>query len=81
MDKNEKIMLTNNFINNVKKSIINLINKDKLPKDWDGIELREFIADKFDRERFFGLSYSKELSKKSRRYKVYKYVLRNKIFG
>ena len=44
------------FIRNLCKSVANhLITKvDAMPEEWDGHELREAVADAFDRERTIG---------------------------
>ena len=50
MTKDEKLEFLNNFIDHVEDSII--LNIDKFPDNWDGIELRQLIADKFQWETF-----------------------------
>lgn len=32
---------------------------DQMPEEWDGMELRELIAEKFDRERYMSDPYRK----------------------
>ena len=46
MNEQDKINFVNGLIHNVRKDSI-LTNIDKMPENWDGIELRQYIADKF----------------------------------
>lgn len=46
MTKKEKIKFINQLINNVKKEIIACTNK--MPMKWNGYELRQYIADRFN---------------------------------
>ena len=56
------------LINSVKADIIEAIDQKKLPDEWDGHELRRYIADRFD-QCVFGSTAMRD--KRSRRYKNY----------
>lgn len=45
MTKKDKRRFIRELIGSVKKTV--LANVDKMPEEWDGIELREYVADKF----------------------------------
>lgn len=47
MTKLEQINFVNELCNNVKNQIVFDIRKDKIPGEWEGMELRQYIADKF----------------------------------
>lgn len=49
MTKDEQLRLVDELINNVRKDIVAHL-KD-IPETWDGIELREYIAEKFNRQK------------------------------
>jgi hypothetical protein len=49
MEKTKKKEFIKNLCNEVRDGLLR--NVDKFPEDWDGHELREIIADEFDRER------------------------------
>jgi hypothetical protein len=49
MDKATKIEFIHQLFDGVKRSVLEAV--DAMPENWDGWELRHFIADKFDRER------------------------------
>lgn len=51
MTKREKRVFVRELIGSVKKSV--LANVDRMPDEWDGIELREYIADKFADSKAF----------------------------
>ncbi len=63
MDIPKKLRFINDLTDNVKMDIIKKV-KD-MPEDWDGIELRWYIAEKFD-EATFGVY------KKGKRYNKYR---------
>lgn len=44
MDKNRKIEFINEMTDNLKEELLK--NVDKMPEEWDGIELRQLISDK-----------------------------------
>lgn len=66
-------MLSSNVVN----SIISNIHKNKIPDNWDGMELRELLADAFKSQTFFGGAIYHKRSKRYRDYK--KTVLRNNL--
>ena len=45
MTKKEKREFINNLVGSVKKSILEKLSR--IPENWDGHELRQYIADKF----------------------------------
>lgn len=47
MNKAQQIKFINNLTNAIKLDIINKIEYDKIPDNWDGVELRQLLADKF----------------------------------
>lgn len=49
LNKQEKEQFIKDLMGHVQKSMLNKL--DKVPEDWDGIELRQWIADTFDWER------------------------------
>jgi hypothetical protein len=46
MQTSEKIIFIRELIGNVQKDILSQVGK--MPDSWDGIELRRYIADKFE---------------------------------
>jgi hypothetical protein len=64
MNQHEKIIFINELFDKVKMDIIN--NIDKIPENWDGIELRWLIRDHMD----MIVSNCNE-DKRDRRYKNY----------
>ena len=65
MTKKDKRRFIRELIGSVKKTV--LANVDKMPEEWDGIELREYVADKFTESRStisgLGRSYMKRRAK------------------
>ena len=51
MDKIAKMEFVVNFMGSIQKEVLQNIASDKIPADWDGHQLREYIADKFAWER------------------------------
>jgi hypothetical protein len=49
MTQREKRRFIRELIGSVKKTVI--ANVAKMPEEWDGIELREYLADKFAESR------------------------------
>lgn len=47
MNAPEKREFVNELVKNVADEIIANIDANKIPEDWDGIELRWYLADKF----------------------------------
>jgi len=50
MTKEEKLQFIGELTASVKASIIDKV--DDMPEEWDGIELRRYIADKFEEQVF-----------------------------
>lgn len=48
MTKQEQTKLIESFLNSMKKDLLNKI--EKLPENWDGWEIKHWIAEKFDSE-------------------------------
>lgn len=51
MTKADKKRFARELTQSVLKTVI--ANVDRMPEEWDGIELRDYIADKFDESRAF----------------------------
>lgn len=51
MDKQEQINFVNELVENVRKDIVERVQKEA-PESWDGHELRQYIADKFNEAVF-----------------------------
>jgi hypothetical protein len=51
MTPDDQIPFVNGLIENVRKEIVQRIETRGIPETWDGIELRELIADYFDQCR------------------------------
>ncbi len=64
MTKEEKIKFVNGIIDNVKEEILNKV--DKMPENWDGIELRFYVKDCFST-----IVWSDVANKRKKRYKDY----------
>jgi len=47
MDKQEKIRFVTHLMLSVKDKVFDAINDEKIPEEWDGHELRQYLADKF----------------------------------
>jgi len=54
MDMNEKISFVQQLTTAVADEIITNIETGKIPEEWDGIELRWYIAEKFNQVVFKG---------------------------
>jgi hypothetical protein len=48
MTKQEQTKLIKSFLNSMKKDILDKV--EKLPENWDGWEIKHWIAEKFDSE-------------------------------
>jgi hypothetical protein len=48
MTKDEKLQFIGDLIATVRASIVERV--DEMPEEWDGIELRRYIADKFEEQ-------------------------------
>lgn len=66
MTKDEKITFIQRLTSAVATDLVDRVNAGDIPEDWDGHELREILARKFDRERSEVMS-----DKRSRRYRDY----------
>jgi len=60
MDKPTKIELVRNLTRSVGEILINDIVADKIPEDWDGIELRRLLAERFQRQVIGTMSRSRK---------------------
>lgn len=67
MNKDEQRAFVTELINNVKEDLLS--NVKRVPEDWDGHELRQWIAD-----RFQAASYT--LKEQRSRYRAYKNAVR-----
>jgi hypothetical protein len=47
MNKREQIRFTRDLVRSVTRTMTDQIRKGKIPQDWDGLELRELLKDKF----------------------------------
>jgi hypothetical protein len=47
MDKQQQIDFVKDLATNVANNVIRLIDADKIPENWNGVELRWMLADKF----------------------------------
>ena len=63
MTKKDKRRFIRELIGSVKKTV--LANVDKMPEEWDGIELRQYISDVFARNS--SLCFKSGLTKEDRR--------------
>lgn len=50
MDKNQKITFIQNLTASIASELIDKVNSGVIPEHWDGHELRQLLADKFERE-------------------------------
>lgn len=48
MNKNEQKVFVKDIAANVLSEVLALIRKDRIPRTWDGHELRCFLADRYD---------------------------------
>lgn len=51
LEKEKKKELVSNLVESVRQEIIKLIDNGKIPEEWNGHELRQLIADKFNYEK------------------------------
>ncbi len=51
MTKQEKIHFVTDLTNSLQTRLVQNIKAGKIPEDWDGIELRELIAELVQRQR------------------------------
>jgi hypothetical protein len=50
MTQQEKQVFINSFMDSVKKDLLDKVNKNLVPDNWDGFELRQWISDTFSDE-------------------------------
>jgi hypothetical protein len=50
MTQQEKQLFIDSFIDSVKKSLLEKVEKNLVPENWDGFELRQWISDTFSDE-------------------------------
>lgn len=55
MPKRAKIRLVRDITAKIRDEVIALIQKEKIPDNWDGIEMRQLLADKFSETVFSGI--------------------------
>lgn len=67
MTKEKQVKFVNAVIDAVKKDIVEKIEKGEVPEDWDGIELRWYIRDKFSE-----VVWGEWKNTKTKRYRDYK---------
>ena len=48
LTKKEKKRFVTDLTNSIKKSVIQSIHSGRVPENWDGIELRKYLADLFE---------------------------------
>lgn len=69
MTKQEKRKFINNYLKEMKDSFINKLNV--IPENWDGIELRHWIAKEFERENLFIRQFPKRKKKCNQEILIY----------
>lgn len=47
MSKQAKIRLVKDITNRIRDEVVKLIRDERIPDHWDGIELRQLLADRF----------------------------------
>lgn len=50
LSKEAKIKFVEELLKKVGDKVISYINEEKMPADWDGLELTRLVADKFEQE-------------------------------
>jgi len=50
MTQQEKQIFIDSFMDSVKKSLLEKIDKNLVPENWDGFELRQWISDTFSKK-------------------------------
>lgn len=75
MTKQEQINLVNGLMDSIHRTICNNIDSGKVPENWDGIELRVYIDDKFNWEG----DYIKRRSYRKRRISYNNTILVNNL--
>lgn len=54
MNKNEKIQFVLDLSRTIQRTALDAIIDDKIPEDWDGVELRWYLAELHKRSASFG---------------------------
>lgn len=67
MDKREQKRFVRELIHYVQTDVLDRIKDGRIPPEWDGIELRQFLSDRFQRAAF-----SHILKENRKRWKAYK---------
>lgn len=62
MTREEQIQFVIDLTDSVRAELIIKIINEKIPEDWDGIELRKLLSLKFEREARFKMSRSRMMS-------------------
>ena len=52
MSKKEKLKFVRDLTRTIRDRILDDITGERVPKDWNGIELRQLLADKFSQSTF-----------------------------
>ena len=52
MNTQEKITFVDNFMGAVRAELVAKIESGKVPEQWDGFELRQWLTDTFTRETY-----------------------------
>lgn len=52
MDNTNKVDFVKSLCDSIKLEIISKIESGKIPDNWDGIELRQLLSEKFQRETY-----------------------------
>lgn len=47
MTRQEQIKFVSALSNLIARRVIDLVKNDKIPEDWDGVELRQYLSDMF----------------------------------
>lgn len=54
MNQSEKIQFVKELTKSIQQTAFDAILNDKIPDNWDGIELRWYLAELFERSATFG---------------------------
>ena len=50
MDRKNKVLFVKNLTASICNEVVSKIEQGKIPEEWDGMELREILKEKFSRE-------------------------------
>ena len=56
MDKNDQIIFVESLVESILHTVRTNIERDLVPDTWDGFELRQYLADKFDDANYVKMS-------------------------